>query len=154
MSKESNRAWRIKNREYLRGYGRARYNSDQRKMRYALKRAQGLCGQTGCKRQSTKSMCDKCAEKNLSRMAKKYKAHKPKNKCVYCVRAALPTTILCKKHKEAQKVCHLQRKEARKLAGLCQRCGGKKPTTDNRLCDACRTYFRTYQREAYAKKHL
>lgn len=113
---------------------------------YAQRRAEGLCGATGCPNQSIKSLCNKCSRKNRNRIHQRYVRNRRAGKCVYCGDKPTSNASMCKNCKEP----HLKWLRKMVRLGRCHQCGGPRPNKKFKLCVGCRRWHRAWNKKTKA----
>ena len=122
----------------------ARRNGLNRKDR----RAAGLCSECGEKPRKGKSLCGKCAKKLRRRASEHRERCKRQGLCIKCGKMALSNQTLCmecrekrlayfRSNKRDQKANHKARRDARRAASLCPKCGQEPPAPNRKACDDC-----------------
>lgn len=113
-----------------------------------MRKTAGLCSQCGEHPRNGKAVCAKCAKA----MSKRSEAHRKRNKaqglCIKCGKLALSGLTLCmvcrekrlsyfRTHKRDQRAEHKARRDVRRAAGLCPKCGKGSPVPGRKHCDDC-----------------
>jgi hypothetical protein len=112
------------------------------------RRAAGLCSECGEKPRKGKSLCAKCARRLAKRADEHRKRCKDNGLCIKCGKMALSGMTLCvecrekrlayfRSYKRDQRANHKQRRDERRAAGLCPKCGKEPPMPGRKNCDDC-----------------
>ena len=124
---------------------RRAYERERHRKRTADRRAQGLCPKCGKHRPAPgRRVCEPCGERERAAERARYERRKAEG-AQYGGRCPESRRRMARERSK-------RRRRERTEAGLCPRCGERKPAEGGAVCEPCREARRASERELYAER--